>query len=59
MSSRSHSRNGGLGIPAVGLGVLAQDVAAKTALLVFGAVLAAGAGFLLRRPEPSPAVSRR
>jgi MFS family permease len=45
----------GLSIPAVGLGVLTQDVAAKTALLIFGAVLVAGvgasAGFLLRRPE--------
>jgi hypothetical protein len=44
----------GLSIPAVGLGVLAQHVAAKTALLIFGAVLVAGVaaslGFLLRRP---------
>ncbi|MGH3262098.1 MAG: hypothetical protein ACRDNS_08905, partial [Trebonia sp.] len=45
----------GLSIPAVGLGVLAQHVAPKTALLVFGGLLVAGvaasAGFLLRRPE--------
>jgi hypothetical protein len=45
----------GLSIPPVGLGVLTQDVAAKTSLLIFGAVLVAGvgasAGFLLRRPE--------
>jgi hypothetical protein len=45
----------GLSIPPVGLGVLTQDVAAKTALLIFGAVLVAcvgaSAGFLLRRPE--------
>jgi hypothetical protein len=42
----------GLSIPAVGLGVLAQEVAAKTALLIFGAILVAGvAGILLRRPE--------
>lgn len=44
----------GLGIPAVGLGVLAQDVAAKTALLIFGGLLVAGVaaseGFSLRRP---------
>lgn len=45
----------GLSIPAVGLGVLAQHVAAKTALLIFGAALVAGvaasAGFLLRRHD--------
>lgn len=45
----------GLSIPAVGLGVLAQHVAAKTALLIFGGMLVAGvgasAGFLLRRPD--------
>ncbi|TWP33936.1 hypothetical protein [Leekyejoonella antrihumi] len=45
----------GLSIPAVGLGLLAQDVAAKTALLIFGALLVAGvaasAGLLLRRPQ--------
>jgi hypothetical protein len=45
----------GLSVPAVGLGVLAQEVAAKTALLIFGAILVAGvaasAGILLRRPE--------
>jgi hypothetical protein len=50
----------GISIPAVGLGVLTQDVAAKTALLIFGAVLVAGVGasadFLLRRPE-APAAS--
>jgi hypothetical protein len=51
-----------LSVPAVGLGVLTQDVAGKTALLIFGAVLVAGvdggAGFLLRRPE-APVSSRR
>lgn len=45
----------GLSIPAVGLGLLAQEVAAKTALLIFGGVLVAGVaasvGFLLRHPE--------
>lgn len=44
----------GLSIPAVGLGMLAQHVADKTALLIFGAALVAGvaasAGFLVRRP---------
>jgi hypothetical protein len=43
----------GLSIPAVGLGVLAQEVTAKTALLIFGGVLvvgvAASAGVLIRR----------
>ncbi|MGH9305174.1 MAG: MFS transporter, partial [Acidimicrobiales bacterium] len=51
----------GLAIPAVGLGVLAQHVAAKTALAIFGGLLVAGvavsARFLLRRPEePTPRV---
>jgi hypothetical protein len=45
----------GLSIPAVGLGVLAQIVAPKTALLIFGAALiasaAASAAVLLRQPE--------
>lgn len=45
----------GLSIPAVGLGVLSQHVADKTALLIFGAALVAGiaasAGFLVRRTE--------
>jgi MFS family permease len=49
----------GLSVPAVGLGVLAQEVAAKTALLIFGAILVAGvaasAGILLRRPETDTA----
>ncbi|MGH3168405.1 MAG: MFS transporter [Trebonia sp.] len=49
----------GLSIPAVGLGVLAQHVAPKTALLIFGGLLIAGvaasARLLLRRPqEPTP-----
>ena len=48
----------GLSIPAVGLGVLAQEVAAKTALLIFSAMLVAGvalsSGFLLRQPETTP-----
>ena len=48
----------GLSIPAVGLGVLAQHVEAKTALLIFGAALVAGvaasAGSLLHRPDRSP-----
>lgn len=47
----------GLSIPAVGLGILAQHVAANTALLIFGVLLVAGvaasAGLLLRRPEQS------
>ncbi|MGH9088462.1 MAG: MFS transporter [Acidimicrobiales bacterium] len=45
----------GLAIPAVGLGVLAQYVAASTALAIFGGLLVAGvavsARFLLRRPQ--------
>ncbi|MGH9082237.1 MAG: MFS transporter [Acidimicrobiales bacterium] len=45
----------GLAIPAVGLGVLAQHVAASTALAIFGGLLVAGvavsARFLLRRPQ--------
>jgi hypothetical protein len=53
--SRCNNRCCRLSIAAVGLGVLAQEVAAKTALLIFGAVLVAGvaasAGILLRRPE--------
>ncbi|MGH7911409.1 MAG: MFS transporter [Candidatus Dormibacteraceae bacterium] len=49
----------GLSIPAVGLGVLAQHLAPKTSLLIFGVLLVAGvaasAGFLLRRPrQPMP-----
>ncbi|MGH8297263.1 MAG: MFS transporter [Steroidobacteraceae bacterium] len=48
----------GLSIPAVGLGVLTQYVAPKTALLIFGVLLVAGvaasARLLLRRPgEPT------
>jgi MFS family permease len=49
----------GLSVPAVGLGVLAQEMEAKTALLIFGAILvtgvAASAGILLRRPETNAA----
>ncbi|MGH2862279.1 MAG: MFS transporter [Solirubrobacteraceae bacterium] len=52
----------GLSIPAVGLGVLAQHVAPKTALLIFGALLVAGvatsAGFLLRRSDQPAAPSQ-
>ncbi|MFB4302548.1 MFS transporter [Actinomadura sp. NTSP31] len=45
----------GLTVPAVGLGVLAQHVAADTALLIFGVLLVTGvatsAAFLLHRPR--------
>jgi hypothetical protein len=58
-----HVARAGIGVTARELGVLAQDVAAKIALLIFGVVLvvgfAAGAGFLLGRPEQAPAVTRR